>query len=121
MPAVLRTRFFPLAAAVLAVVGSSGAADAGWVTIKNDTHRVIVVQWAVEVNGQVKRCRPVRLLPGERVREFRPSSTQMVEVFDTQKPIRLLHTSSLTVTPASQVFSVSTDGRVVSISPVPPR
>ena len=121
MSAARRTRVFSSLAAVLALMMSSGAAMAGWVTFKNETNRVIVVQWSVESNGQVKRCRPVRLLPGESVREFRNPHVLSVEVYDDQKPTRLLHTGNLKVGGESQAFSVNADGRTVSIAPVKPR
>ncbi|MDB5312288.1 MAG: hypothetical protein JWO38_6490 [Gemmataceae bacterium] len=121
MLAAVRIRLLPLCTAVLAVVGFAGAADAGWVTIKNDTNQVIVVQCGMETNGQMKRCRPVRLLPGEAVREFRAPRTLMVEVFEGQNPIKLLHTGNLAIKPENQAFSVSTDGRTVSITLAPSR
>ena len=82
----LTRRLLPLLAAFVLLTGTTGAADAGWVTITNETGRVVVIQETLAANGQPKRCKPVRLLPGESVREFQPAATVKVEVFDGQQP-----------------------------------
>lgn len=50
-----------------------GTATAGWIAISNDTNQTIVVQESITVNGQVRRCKPIKLAPGEVLREFQPS------------------------------------------------
>jgi hypothetical protein len=103
-----------LTTAVL-IACSSGFAQAGWVTIKNDTNKTIVVQETVEVNGQVKRGKPINLLPGERLREYLPGPTvKKVEVFEAQNPNKSVWSGSLNCKEDTQTFSVSTtDGKVM--------
>ena len=48
----------------------TGAARAGWITLSNDTNQTVVVQESVTVNGQVRKCKPIKLAPGEVLREF---------------------------------------------------
>ncbi|MBX3400447.1 MAG: hypothetical protein KF873_17070 [Gemmataceae bacterium] len=52
---------------------AGGVARAGWVTLSNDTSQTVVVQEMVTVNGQVRKCKPFKLAPGETVREFHPA------------------------------------------------
>src|SRR5687768_3934548 len=95
---VLRSRLLTLTAALVLFVGSAGAADAGWVTIRNDTNATIVLQQTTCANGQPKRGKPVRLLPGETVREWQCGGTvTKVEVFDGQNPNKSLYAGSLTI------------------------
>ncbi len=84
MFAAIRRRVLPALAVALTVVGSAPAADAGWITIQNDTGRVVVVQTTVSTNNQPRRGRPVRLLPGEHLREFHAAASVQVEVFEGQ-------------------------------------
>jgi hypothetical protein len=116
MFAAVRFLALPMAVAVLAVAGSAGAAEAGWVTVRNDTARVVVVQGTYTCNGQVKRCKPVRLLPGETVREYHSAPVLRVEVFDGQTQNRALYTGNLAITPESQAFAIGTDGRAVFVT-----
>jgi hypothetical protein len=114
----LRFRLLTFAAALALFVGSAGGAEAGWVTIKNDTNAPIVLQQTICVNGQPKCGKPIRLLPGETVREWQPGSTvTKVEVFDGQNPKKSLYTGNLNIKDENQSFSVTTDGRVVSVIP----
>jgi hypothetical protein len=122
MFAALRSRVLPPLAAVVAVVGLSGSAEAGWVTIKNNTDRVIVVQELVVTNGVVKRGKPIRLLPGETVKEYQTNPcVKKVEVFDANDPARPLYTGNLNCKDENPAFSITLDGRSVSITPVPKR
>jgi hypothetical protein len=113
-------RLLPLLAAFLVLTGTTAAADAGWVTLRNDTRRVVVIQeTTVEFNGQPKRGKPVRLLPGESVRGFQPAGTVKVEVFDGQNPGRPLYSGELAVKGDRQTFAVGADGRQkVVVTPV---
>lgn len=111
-------RLLPLSLAFVAVAAPSGAADAGWVTLKNDTNRVVVIQETVDCQGQPKRCKPVRLLPGESVREFQPTATIKVEVFDGQNPGQPLYAGDLAVKGERQAFAVAADGKKVVVAPV---
>ena len=111
-------RLLPLFAAFVVLTGTTGAADAGWLTLRNDTDRVLVIQETLDQNGQPKRCKPVRLLPGESVREFQPAGPLKVEVFDGQRPGQSLLCTELAVKGDRQAFAVGTDGKKVVISSV---
>jgi len=65
-----RSKLLAFALAVLGTVGFANAADAGWVTFKNDTGKAIVVQEVVSINGRQVRGKPTKLLAGESFREF---------------------------------------------------
>ncbi|HYH63703.1 MAG TPA: hypothetical protein VD866_03300 [Urbifossiella sp.] len=117
MLAAIRRRVLPVVAVLLAVVGTAPAADAGWVTIQNDTGRVVVVQITVSTNNQPRRARPVRLLPGEHLREFHATPSVQVEVFDGQPQDRSLFHGTLTLRPDPQTFLVTPSGRGVTVAP----
>jgi hypothetical protein len=106
MFANFRIRLFSGLATALALLGSARAADAAWITIKNDTNRVMVVQSAVGPKGQARRGRPVRLLPGESCREFSTPQAIMLEVYDAQTPNKPILTSRLAVKKEEQTFSI---------------
>ena len=110
-------RCLTFAAILFAVVGTASAADAGWVTIQNDTGRVVVLQTTAPAGGQPKRGRPVRLLPGEQVREFHTTPSLQVEVFDGQPQDRSLYNGTLTVRTEAQTFLVTQSGRTVTVGP----
>jgi hypothetical protein len=112
-----RARCLSLAAAVLAVAGTARAAEAGWVTLQNDTARVVVVQTTVTVDGQTKRGRPVRLLPGESVREFHAAAAVTVEVFDGRATDRSLFAGALPLRTDPQTFRVAPAGGGVAVTP----
>lgn len=61
-----------------------GVVTAGWITISNDTNQTLVVQESVTVNGQVRKCKPLKLAPGETIREFRQTGgTKTLTVSET--------------------------------------
>lgn len=121
MVALIQNRLLPLAVAFLALTGPTGAADAGWITLRNDTDKVVVVQGSVTCGGQLKRYKPVRLLPGESVREFQPAGEVKVEVFDGKTPGRSLYAGTVTVTAEKQAFAVGADAKGVAVTAVVPR
>ena len=104
--------------AALVVIGSAGAADAAWVTIKNDTKHVVVVQSTTSANGQMKRGKPMRLLPGESVREFIQPPAASLEVYDAQTTHKPLLTTNLAIKNENQTFSVASGNGGVIVSPV---
>lgn len=119
MPPRLVIRWITLAAAVLFSTTTAVASAGGWVTIRNDTNKVVVVQETVVQDGQVKRLRPVRLLPGESFRQYEHSpGTKAFELYDGQNPAQLLYTGSIRVTDANRVFAVAAEGRSVVIREV---
>jgi hypothetical protein len=103
---------------VLAMLLLASGADAAWIAVQNDTRRVIVVQSAIAVNGQVKRGRPVRLLPGEVFKEFHQPPAIALEVYDAQAPNKAVLAAPLTIRNDNQKFSVSTSGNGVTVTEV---
>lgn len=108
---------FRTALATLAMLVSATAADAAWIAVQNDTKRVIVVQSAIVVNGQVKRGRPVRLLPGEVFKEFHQPPAVALEVYDPQVPNQAV-LAPLAIKNENQKFSVSPNGNGVAVTEV---
>ncbi|MFO0805801.1 MAG: hypothetical protein U0791_22080 [Gemmataceae bacterium] len=102
--------------AALAMLMSASAADSAWIAVQNDTKRVIVVQSAIVVNGQVKRGRPVRLLPGEVFKEFHQPPTVALEVYDPQVPNKAVLCTPLAIKNENQKFSVSPNGNGVTVT-----
>lgn len=105
--------------AIVLVLGCSQFGQAGWMTIKNDTNKTIVVQETVVVNGQVKRGKPTNLLPGETLREFLPNPTEKtIEVFDSQTANKAAWSGKLDCKKDTQTFSVSETAGKVSVDAV---
>jgi hypothetical protein len=114
-----RLRIWAILAAVLAAgAGPLPRANAAWITVQNDTKGVIVVQSAIVVNGQVKRGKPVRLLPGESLKEFHKPPAVAVEVYDPRMPNKALVSAPLTIRNDNQKFSVSPNGNGVMVGEV---
>ena len=55
---------------LLALIGWALPAQAGWLTVKNDTKQTVILESVCDA-VIVKRTKTVRLLPGETYREFR--------------------------------------------------
>jgi len=75
-----------VATVVLAAIGWVGSAQAGWLTVKNDTEQTVVLESVCD-GMLVKRAKSVRLLPGETYREFRlVPGERKVQLFDGSAP-----------------------------------
>ena len=115
-----RSRLLALTLAVLGTVAGDGAADAGWVTFKNDTTNAIVVQEVVIVNGKQMRGKPTKLLAGESFREFQNTpGVKSYEVFDGGAPPATLWGGSVNCKADSQSFSVSAVNGKTGVFPIP--
>jgi hypothetical protein len=103
-----------ISAAIL-VLSCAGSLQAGWITIKNDTSKTLVVQEHVIVNGQIKRGKPINLLPGETLREYLPGPTvKRIEVFESQNPKEAVWSGKLDCKEDAQSFSIATaDDKVI--------
>lgn len=111
-----RLRIVALVAAVAFVFGPADAANAAWVTIKNDTGKTIIVQEVVVVGGEVKRGKPTRLMPGETVREFLANPVaKQVEVFDAKNTATPIWNGTLSCKDGSQTFSVCVSGGKLTV------
>jgi hypothetical protein len=96
-------------------------ANAGWVTIKNDTNKTIVLQDTITVDGTTKRGTPIRLLPGETVREFRATpGVKTVVVCECGKPGVALYRGELKCPEENQSFSICIEGKNTTVKPTPP-
>ena len=65
----LTRTLLPAALAVFGLFGAASPASAGWLTIKNDTKHVILIQETGPLNRPI-RGKSVKLQPGETFREF---------------------------------------------------
>jgi hypothetical protein len=113
------SRVLAYMSAIVLIGGSATRAEGAWVTYRNDTTKTILLQESIVVNGQVKRCKPMTLLPGESLREFITGpTTKKIEVFDAQKPNQTIWSGALNCKDESQTFSVSPTGAKVMVTPV---
>ena len=117
--------FVPRSPGIIGLVGVAlllalaGHAKAAWVTIRNNTPQTIVVQEKLVVNGQVKRGRPITLLPGESFREFMPApSTKQMEITDPKRPPRLLWSGVLKCAEEVQTFTVVGSAGHLTVMPL---
>lgn len=114
-------RLVAFALAALAALAFVAAAEAGWVTIKNDTNKAVVVQEVVTVNGKQVRGRPVKLNAGESFREFQNTAgIKNYEVYDAANPnAPPLWSNKLDCKSDKQSFSVGIANGRVAVVPVP--
>jgi hypothetical protein len=104
-----RQKLIAFALALVVTFAFVGAADAGWVTVKNDSNKAIVVQEVVIVNGKQVRGKPTKLLAGESFREFQNTAgIKSYEVLDTGTPPTTLWSGNLNCKLDSQSFSITT-------------
>jgi hypothetical protein len=115
-----RLRSLRFALALLAACASAGAADAGWVTFKNDTGKPIVVQEFIVVNGKKVGGKPYKLLAGESFREFQNTpGVKNFDVLDASNPNLPLWSNPLNCRADSQSFSVGVVQGKVFVKQVP--
>lgn len=113
-----RSKLFAFAAALFATTAFVSAADAGWMTIKNDTNKAVVVQEVIVVNGKQMRGKPTKLLAGESFREFQTTpGVKTYEVFDAANPNAAVWSGNLSCKNDTQSFAVTTvQGKVGVVS-----
>jgi len=115
-----RSRLLAFAFAALCAVVGAGAADAGWVTFKNDTNKAVTVQEVVIVNGRQVRGKPTKLLAGESFREFQNTpGVKSYEVLDAGPQPMTLWNGNLNCKSAMQSFSISTVNGKFGVFSVP--
>ncbi len=116
----LRSKLFAFVVAALATVAFVGIAEAGWVTIKNDTNKAVVVQEVTDVNGKKVRGKPTKLLAGESFREFQNTAgTKTYEVVDAANTATSLWSGPLNCKADTQSFSVTSTKGTVTVTPIP--
>lgn len=116
---MFRTFRFAIAIALAVVLfGTANAAQAGWITVTNDTKQVIVIQ---ETSGPLNRPvkgKCVKLQPGETYREYSLlGGTRNVVLYDAAAPNTPLATEKMAWDKIDAAFSVKTDGKKVSLGP----
>lgn len=107
--------------ALLALAALSMPAEAGWLTLRNDSSVPLVVVEVIKADdGIFRRGRPARLLPGETIREFRAGPpTIWLEIYDLQTPARLLYSGPLAWKEPNVQISITSDGKSASVRPLP--
>ncbi len=102
----MNTLFRWLLAPVVLVTLALGPASAGWVSVKNDTPRTILVKETAE--GLFRRGKVVRLLPGEVYREYQAKpGCKAVEVFDAKCVTKAVHAGKLVWQAADVTWTVT--------------
>lgn len=106
---------------VLALAAFSTSADAGWLTLRNDSSGPLVVVEVIKAaDGALRRGRPARLLPGETIREFRAGPPSIwLEIYDMQAPTRLLYSGPVMWKDTNVQISITSDGKTASVRPLP--
>ncbi|AWM38548.1 hypothetical protein GobsT_32770 [Gemmata obscuriglobus] len=116
----IRSKLYALAAAVLVTATVATCADAGWVTIKNDTNKALVVQEVTFINGKPVRGKPTKLLGGESFREFQNTAGEKsYEVYEVTSPQRPVWSGKLNCKADTQSFSVVVAQGKVNVVPAP--
>lgn len=107
----------PAVAAVCGLLGMASAAQGGWITIKNETKQVIVVQ---ETGGPLNRPirgKCVKLQPGETYREYQLlSGTKNVQIYDADAPTTTLVHERMAWDKEDAAFAVKADGKKVALA-----
>jgi hypothetical protein len=115
-----RSQLLAFALAALAAFASAGAAEAGWVTFKNDTSKAIVVQEFILVNGKKVAGKPYKLLPGESFREFQNTpGLKNFDVYDAANPNAPAWSNQLRCNADKQSFSVQVVQGKVTVRAAP--
>lgn len=106
---------------LLALAAFSMPAEAGWLTLRNDSPGPLVVVEVIKAaDGALRRGRPARLLPGETIREFRAGPPSIwLEIYDMQAPARLLYSGPVAWKEANVQLSITSDGKSASVRPIP--
>ena len=120
-PMFTRSRLSAFALAATAALALAGAADAGWVTIKNDTKTTVTVQEFAIVNGKKVTGKPTKLQPGESFREFQNTAgIKNYDILASPNAAQPLWSDMLNCKGDSQTFSIApgAQGRL-TVTPVP--
>ena len=104
------------ALAVFGLFGTASSAQAGWITITNNTKQLIIIQETGGPFSRPIRGKSVKLQPGETYREFQlTSGTKNVQVYDAATPTAPLLHDKLIWDRADVAFAVKTDGKTVTL------
>jgi hypothetical protein len=102
--------------AVLAGLLGNSTADAGWLTVKNDTKQTLVIQELGGTPQRPARGRCIRLAPGESYREFVAlPGEKVILVFDSTNLERPLGQDKLAWKNDDLTYKLLTDGNGVRL------
>lgn len=109
----------PLVLALLvSAFGPLNAANAGWITVTNDTKQVIMIQ---ETTGPLNRAvkgKCIKLQPGETYREYSLlGGSRSVVIYDAAAPNTPLTSDTMTWDKTDAAFALKTDGKKVTLGP----
>ncbi len=94
----------------------SDPAQAGWITVKNDTKQVILIQ---EVGGPLNRPirgKCIKLQPGETYREYQLlAGSKNIVLYDSEAPTAPLSQDKLTWVKDDATFSIAPDGKSIRL------
>jgi len=110
-------------ATLVVLVSAVSGASAGWLTLRNDSPRGIIVQEVTKApDGSAKRGRPTRLLSGETLANSTPGPmTKWLEVYDMQAPATPLFSGRVAWQNDNQIFSISSNGKAATVTPAVPK
>lgn len=92
-------------------------ASAAWITFQNDTKETIIVQELVTMNGKVVAGKPVKLQPGETLREFVPGpATKTMELLKPGQPNVSLGKHDVAVKEKDIVVSIHKEKSTVNLT-----
>jgi hypothetical protein len=107
----------PTVTAVFGLFGCASAAQAGWVTITNETKQVIVIQETSGPQNRPIRGKCAKLQPGETYREYhQDAGTKNVQVYDAAAPNTALIQDQLKWDKTDAEFAVKNDGKKVTLT-----
>lgn len=100
----------------LLLATTAGPALAGWVTVKNETKQILVIQ---EVGGPLNRPirgKCIKLQPGETYREFQLlAGSKNIAIYDSVTPTTPLIQDKLTWAKDDASFAVKVDGKTIKL------
>ncbi len=106
----------PAILALTALIGAGESARAGWITVKNDTKQVIVIQ---EVGGPLNRPirgKCIKLQPGETYREFQLlAGSKSIALYDSEAPTIPLSQDKLMWAKDDATFAIKPDGKSIKL------
>ncbi len=109
----------PAILALTTLISAGESARAGWITVKNDTKQVIVIQ---EVGGPLNRPirgKCIKLQPGETYREFQLlAGSKSIVLYDSEAPTIPLSQDKLTWAKDDATFAIEPDGKSIKLVPV---
>ena len=104
---------------VLAFFAAPAEAHGGWISWRNDTGMVLVIQETVLVNRQARTGKPQRLLPGELTRDAQLCPClKRVTVFDPKNPTQPLYQGQFACGTDNVLFSIQGDARGLRVLPL---